>query len=64
MTLTLKQESSGCWSIYAGAERLVDRESYAVASRILEAYESPGSLWPSEADEVAESIRRYLVEVA
>lgn len=49
----------GAWSIHVNGRRLVDRESYTVAHRIYEQLTEPRPE-PSEASEVAESIRAWL----
>jgi len=58
MKIEVKREA-GFWSVYVNGLRVVDRESYSIASRIADELESPGCHFPSEASEVAASIRAW-----
>lgn len=59
MQVEIRKES-GYWSVFVNGQRMVDRESFAVADRIVDELKQPGCHYPSESWEVAESIRRYM----
>jgi len=50
---------AGFWSVYVNGLRMVDRESYSIASRVADELREPGCHAPSEATEVARSIRLW-----
>jgi len=52
----------GGFSVYFGGRRLVDRESQAVADRIVYFLEHPEAYDNSESAEVAESIRQWATQ--
>lgn len=54
------KQVGGYWSLIVNGIPTVQRESFAVCDRIRDELERPGCYWPSEASEVADSIRRYL----
>ena len=58
MTIELRKTGS-FWSVFVNGYRLVDRESYAIASRVVDELKSPGCHAPSEATEVARSIAKW-----
>lgn len=47
------------WTLYVHGVPCVVRESYQVVANVEDALKNPGAGWPSEADEVAESIRKW-----
>jgi hypothetical protein len=54
----------GYWSVYVNGQRLVDRESFAIADRIADGIVTPGTHWPRESDEVSSSILDWLARNA
>ena len=59
MTLDIRREEGcWCWGLYVDGVRTIDREALPVVERVRDALLGR-DLWPSEADEVAESIRRW-----
>ena len=58
MTIKLCMHGS-FWSVVVNGYRLVDRESYSIASRIYDELKTPGCHGQSEAAEVARSIVKW-----
>jgi len=61
MRAELRREGS-YWSVYVNGVRTVDRDSYTVASRVVDELHNPGCHAMSEATEVARSICKWIEE--
>jgi hypothetical protein len=56
-----KQEADG-WSLYVNGVRWIEGETYQVVSNVAAELAVPGSMGNSECTEIADSIRKHVVE--
>lgn len=54
------RHEAGCWSVYVNGQRIVDRESFAIADRVRGFLERPETLDNSESACVVRSILDHL----
>lgn len=53
------RNESGYWSVYVNGQRMVDRESFAIADRVAECIRNPRAHANTESREVADAIRNH-----
>lgn len=60
MNLTVEvRREAGYWSVYVNGQRMVDRESFAIADRVAECLRNPAAHPFTESAGVADAIRDH-----
>lgn len=54
------RNEDGYWSVFVNGQRMVDRESFAVADRVADCIRNPRAHVNTESREVADSIIRHV----